>query len=129
MIDNFKKAFDLNTQSLTEQCSCGESFHHPDKLLWNYDENESDFLASTSIEVQHPIRKINLDGIEYVSDCSCWHNKANQISKFIENNAVGISKYLNTLRENNIREVNKQHMVEVLTSEYTEHDLDPHFKE
>ena len=110
----FKKAFRTNISSARAECNCGAEFHHPDRMKWDFEDEEIQFLQNHSTELDAPVTYLEFDNREYVTECDCWHKKAERLMNFLEAYNVGIAKYLNDERARRMHEAAQMQIINIL---------------
>lgn len=78
--ESFKEAFGAPIESMYTFCECGEQFGSK--------ENAEDALISTWYGI------IEIEGKQYVEECTCWRERARQIADWLDHHKHAIAKYL-----------------------------------
>ena len=117
MIETFKKAFSTGYSGYRGECNCGREFHHPDKLQWDFEDSELEYLEENSTECDYPIQHLEFDRRQYVTECDCWHGKAERLMLFLEDYRLPVAKYMNAERARKIYEAEQQQIVDILSAE------------
>ena len=126
MRDNFIKAFRANHSGCRGECDCGRGFYSSDELSWDWDDGELDWLAKDddSTEVDGDVTYLVFNHRQYVIDCNCWQEKADNFMNLINRHDAQIAKYLNTERERKIFEAERVQIVNILSKKDEEFDDD-----
>jgi len=114
VLETFKKSFATSYSSARGECNCGKEFHHPDRLQWDFEDSELEYLKESSTELKNPVTYLEFDNREYVTECSCWHEKAERLTDFLEDYNVGVAKYLNGERARRIYEAEQMQIINIL---------------
>ena len=104
-IENFERAFSLNTAGCRRQCACGKTFYHDNESDYDWEDGEFEELEnSDAVALDYSVGDIGFEGREYVNACDCWHERSASIMNFIDAHSTSIAKYLNSERERRISE-------------------------
>ena len=94
-IDNFGEAFDSKSGGCRHRCECGKEFYGAERA-WDWNEGEYEALEKdfNAIRVEYDgVARLEIEGVLYVSDCDCWHEKAKGIMSFLDFYASAIGEY------------------------------------
>jgi hypothetical protein len=99
-IPNFERAFDTGTGSCVRTCACGRVFYNPDSD-WDFAQGELKELQENpdATWLDYAVTSVSFEGTEYVTDCKCWHERAEKIMGFIDGHAYKIAEYLTLEKE------------------------------
>ncbi len=94
-IESFKEAFAIGSGGCRRECDCGIQFYNSDGG-WDWEEGELDELMANgdARDLDCTITEIRFEGKEYVYQCDCWHERAEELMGFIDSHAYGIAQYL-----------------------------------
>jgi hypothetical protein len=95
VLENFERAFETHSGGCRRECECGRVFYNPNGGR-DWEDGELEKLAGdgNAQPVEWSVETISFEGKEYVSDCNCWHARANVIIGFLNSHAGSIAKYL-----------------------------------
>lgn len=95
-LDTFERAFSGNTGSCRGRCDCGVVFFDcgNDGYSWEPGELEALEADPAAKDLPYAVTYVVFEGRYYVSDCSCWHERAEQVKKFIDGHAAAIAEYI-----------------------------------
>lgn len=107
---NFVDAFDDHVSGCIRDCECGCTYFD-DYNSYDWAEGELESLQKRArnekekvYALGHSVSTLTFQGREYVSDCDCWHERANKIIGFLEGHAGRIVEYF-TLEKKRRQEV------------------------
>lgn len=93
-IENFIRGFRTIMSHATMPCACGKVFYNPNGD-WDWDEGEMEALEkSEATAIEHSVGEVPFEGKVYADACTCWHDRAIMIMKFIDSHRYGIADYL-----------------------------------
>lgn len=69
-------------------CACGLEFV-------SGNEPGANEAGKTAIHVDHSLGYIEFEGVTYVYNCKCWHERAIRIQSFIDSHFSQIADYMN----------------------------------
>ncbi len=94
-IESFKEAFHTGYGGARRECECGITFYNSCGG-WDWEEEELDTLGADkgARDIDCTVSEVEFEGKSYVYQCDCWHKRAEQIMKFIDNHSHGIAQYL-----------------------------------
>ncbi len=79
-LDSFRSAFSGKSSSMWVHCECGEEF--------GSQENSEDMLISNWYGL------LEFEGSQYVEECTCWRDRARQLTEWIDRHKHEIADYL-----------------------------------
>lgn len=92
--DLFRDAFRSNHGGCRGTCQCGAEFYNPEGG-WDWEEGELEKLEKSNAQaLEWTVGFIDMEGKEFVADCSCWHPRAGQIVKWLRADGYGIARFL-----------------------------------
>lgn len=104
-MENFIKAFDSRGSSIRSTCECGVEFYIGDPCeAWEKDEFEELQSRPAARALAFMVPSILLDGRCYVTECSCWHTKAEKIMCWLDHNAFEIAEWFRLEKERKTEE-------------------------
>jgi hypothetical protein len=94
-LDNFIQAFSSHTGGCRRTCHCGKEFwDNTNGYDWEPGEVEALEKDPAARALAYSVSTISLEGREYVMDCICFHERAEQVMRFIDGHAQAIAEYL-----------------------------------
>lgn len=113
-LENFIDAFDGGVGSCRATCHCGSEFYNPD-YHWDFEEDEIEKLENdgNAVSLDHAVNYVVFEGRTYVTDCTCWYERAGKIMNFIDGHSHKIAKYLTLEKKRKEREAELSPVVEV----------------
>jgi hypothetical protein len=96
-LDRFSRAFSSHTAGCRRECKCGRVFYDASGSNgWDWSDGEFETLsASKATALYYAVETLVLEGVEYVSDCDCWHHLAKKFIQWIDTYNHQIAAYLN----------------------------------
>lgn len=112
-LENFTEAFDSGVGSCRATCHCGREFYNPD-CSWDFEEGELEELENdgNTIALERAVNYVEFEGRTYVSDCTCWYERAGKIMNFIDGHGHKIARYLALEKKRKEREAELSPVVE-----------------
>lgn len=94
-IESFREAFHTGYGSCRGQCECGIQFYSSSSG-YDFEEGELEELGkmSGSRDIDCSVAFVEFEGTEYVYQCGCWHDKAEELMGFIDDHSHSIAQYL-----------------------------------
>lgn len=93
-LENFVRAFSSGGGGCRHECHCGRQFYNPDGG-WDWNEGEIEQLEkSKATALEWSVGTIVLEGVEYVADCDCWHQKAKGCMNWISHHSHAVAEFL-----------------------------------
>jgi hypothetical protein len=108
-ITNFEIAFDSGGGSCWERCECGKTFYGSESD-WDWEDGEYENFENDENAVPSEydgVARVYFEGTFYVTECSCWHERAKKVMRFLDTHAEQIGVYFNLERERRVLEANK----------------------
>ncbi len=107
-LDNFRDAFNPGFGSYYGQCACGREFYNPTGD-WDVEESEWKLLEEDkeATALDWSVGHVEFEGTLYISDCDCWHKRAQAIMNFIDSHDSSIVAYLKKEKARKMAEANK----------------------
>ena len=91
----FYDAFKVPVGSCRGTCNCGKVYYNSNGG-WDFDENEIEQLKLMgATDLDYSIGFIEFEGLTYIYDCECWHERAVKIQSFIDGHSHQIAAYIN----------------------------------
>lgn len=97
---SFERAFDEHGAGCVRLCACGKTYFDdsPDGH-WDWLDGELEQLRDwqkkgQAVGLGHAPGYVQFEGRQYVTDCSCWQERAKQLIRFIRGHAEGIAEFL-----------------------------------
>lgn len=99
-LENFERAFSNGMSGCRRTCDCGKEYYDGVNS-YDWDEGELEGLEKdpAAIGLDHPCGDMGFEGREFVDACTCWHERAKQLMKFLDNHAYKIAEYLSLEKE------------------------------
>lgn len=92
---NFREAFSNGTAGCRRTCACGiEYYDAVNSYDWEEGEIEALEKNKKAKGLDHSCGDMGFEGREYVDACDCWHNRAEQLIKFLDRHSHKIAEYL-----------------------------------
>jgi hypothetical protein len=93
-LDNFIVAFRGGISSCRMTCACGKEFFDIEGD-WDWEDGELDELHAdpNATPVNGSVSEIEINHNTYVTDCNCWHDKAEKMVNFMDSQAIRIRDY------------------------------------
>lgn len=100
-LERFRESFDIGVSGLRRhQCDCGKVFYHDaNSHAWEDGELEKLREDKSATPLDHPIGYIFFHLRTFVPECTCWHDTAIELMKFLDNHAISIARYLRLLKK------------------------------
>ena len=114
---NFERAFNSGSGGCRRECACGRQFYTTD-TGYHWDEGELEALAADpdAVAREWSIGTVILGGVEYVTDCKCWHAPALKCIEWMDENAYQVAEYLSLEKKRKQDEADRSPLVGVLSS-------------
>jgi hypothetical protein len=98
---SFEESFFGGISGCSMECQCGKLYYDAYNTGYDWEEGEFEGLEEDeeALAVNHSVGTLYIGGKEYVCVCKCWHEKANEIIKFIDSNSHQIANYLSLEKE------------------------------
>lgn len=94
-LDRFCRAFTTHGGGCRNVCECGREFYNPDGF-WDWEDGELDELdAGEATAVDFTVCTIAFEGKVYVEACDCWHTRASQIMRWLDEHRFEVADYIN----------------------------------
>lgn len=95
-LENFERAFSSGSAGCRRTCNCGKEYfdNHNGGYDWEDGELEKLLASKNSIALDYAPGDIDFEGRYYVDACTCWHERAEHIMRFIDAHAHKIAEYL-----------------------------------
>ena len=108
---SFEEAFDTMTGSCMSVCECGRIFYNDDG--WDFEEGELESYRNdpNATYLDYAVPRVMFEGIEYVTDCDCWHKRAKAIIGFIDSHNHQIAHYLTLEKKRKQKEADNSPVV------------------
>lgn len=92
-LQNFEQAFSSHGGGCRRACECGKEFYNPDNG-YTWEDGEIEGLEKAgAIALPHTVTTIHCEGREYVTDCDCWHERAEKIMDWLDSHGRCISEW------------------------------------
>lgn len=94
--ENFEQAFRGGVSGLRRTCECGVEYWDSYNSGYDWEEGEREALEADpkAKALDHSVGVVELEGRYYVDGCTCWHKRAEQVIRFLNEHAVAIAEYL-----------------------------------
>ena len=93
---NFVDAFRTNGSGCRRQCACGKEYYDAyNSGCWDDGEVESLEKNPNAFGRDYAVGEVIVAGKAYADACDCWHKRALEVMRFIDENAQSIATYLN----------------------------------
>ena len=104
--ENVERAFSSASAGCRRECACGKQFWDYSDNSWDWNPGEQQDLRNDpkAIGVNHSVGTIFFEGEEYVTDCTCWHERVRKVIDYIDRNSHAIARYLNLEKQRKQRE-------------------------
>lgn len=98
-LESFERAFSAGISGCRRDCACGMTYWDSYNTGYDWEAGELDELAKLEKKgearaLPHSVGVIRFEGKHFVDGCSCWHERARQISSFLDSHAHAIAAYL-----------------------------------
>lgn len=102
-IEIFLRAFSAHTAGRVRTCDCGITYFDGfNSYDWEDGELEKLQAYPNAEELGYAPGDIRFEGHEYVDACTCWHERAFKIMRWMDGHAQSIAEYL-TLRKERLQ--------------------------
>ena len=111
--ENFEKAFRGGVNGCRRRCECGVEYYDTYNRGYDWDEGELDALEAdpNAKALDHAVGLVEFEGRYYVDGCTCWHERAKRLIKFIKDHDAAIAEFLSLERERLQREAESAPLV------------------
>lgn len=94
-LENFEQAFTSGMSGCVRTCYCGRVFYDVENHYdWEPGELEALKADTKAKALPYSVGTIIVDEIEYVAECSCWHDQARRIVEWLCMNGHGVALFL-----------------------------------
>lgn len=95
-LETFELAFDNHYAACRATCACGKVYYddYNEGYTWEDGELEALYADPKATALEHSVGFVEFDGTQYVSSCSCWHEKARKIVDWLNRHAKPVAEFL-----------------------------------
>lgn len=113
-LDSFKEAFSTDHASSRGLCDCGREYYNSTGA-WDWHDGELKKLqADTRAEdLNCSIGFIEFTGRTFVVQCTCWHDRANLLMRFMDTPGHNIATYLRCEKIRKLEEARRMPEIEL----------------
>lgn len=112
-LETFITGFSSQSSGCRRLCACGKEFFDGTGEGWDWEDGELERLRdSGATELPYSVHSIVIHGREYVADCICWKERGRQVKAWLDNNALGVARYLSEEKKRKEREAAASPVVE-----------------
>ncbi|MCK5614022.1 hypothetical protein KAR91_69810 [Candidatus Pacearchaeota archaeon] len=107
-LDNFKEAFRSGTSGCIRVCHCETTYYNSGDQ-WTFEDGELEKLQNdrSAIELDNGVYTVFFDGKEFITDCDCWHERAEHIMEYFDSYMNQIAEYFKLEKKRIQREANQ----------------------
>lgn len=98
--ENFERAFSTGMSSCRSTCACGKEFYdNVNSYDWGDGEFEELSADPEAVALDHPVGGVTVNGREYCGDCTCWHETAEKMIRWLEANQEEVAAWYSLERQ------------------------------